>query len=572
MNCPLRFAAILGAASLLVAASVPATPATMAEEAIAAAEGRVQLGTYQRHLERLASDEFAGRKPATAGESRTVTYLIDEFRRLGLAPGVPAVAGPMAAGKPMASAEASYEQRVPIIEHTFASDSTLRVGNRVLRLPADAVIGTRRVVGESSVRDAAVVFAGYGVVAPEYGWNDYAGLDVRGKTVIVLINDPGFASGDPSLFRGRTMTYYGRWTYKFEEAARQGAAAVLIVHETEPAAYPWEVVQNSWTGPQLGLETADGNAGRAAIEGWITRDSAEALFRDAGSEFAMAKAAAGRSGFRAHPLGNLAASATVRSAVRRSQSSNVLALLRGTERPDEVVIYCAHWDHLGTALSGTDRVFNGAVDNATGVAGLLSIAEALSSSGRPPRRSILFLAVTAEEAGLLGSEYYATHPVVPLARTVAVLNMDAIAFGGPTRDVTVVGSGNSELDRYLQRAAARQQRVLRPEPTPEKGFFFRSDNFSFAKVGVPALYIKLGVEDLELGAAAGQARDDDFYATRYHKVGDQYRPGIDDLRGGLLDLRLLHDVGQQLASERGFPAWARGSEFRAIRERSLRAR
>jgi Zn-dependent M28 family amino/carboxypeptidase len=513
--------------------------------------GNVRLATYRRHIERLASDEFGGRKPGTADEARTLAYLKAEFERLGLRPATPA----------------GYEQQVPIVEHTFASDASLVLGSRSLRYPQDAVIGTRRITEQAMLLDSPLVFAGYGIVAPEYGWNDYAGLDVRGKTVVVLINDPGFASGDPALFRGRAMTYYGRWTYKVEEAARQGAAGILIVHETEPASYPWDVVQNGWTGPQLGLETADGNIGRAMIEGWITREAAAGLFREASLDFESAKRAAGQRGFRAVDLRQMA-QARVRAVVRRSRSANVAALVRGRTRPDEYVIYCAHWDHLGRSLAGADRVFNGAIDNATGVAGLLAIAEALVA-GPAPGRSVLFLAVTAEEAGLLGSEYYAAHPLVPLARTVGVLNMDAIAFGGPTRDVTVVGWRSSELQELLERAARRQQRVLKPEPTPERGFFFRSDNFSFARVGVPALYLKLGIDDIEQGRDAAVTRDAQYYAERYHKPGDEYVPERDDLRGGVQDLDLLLDVGRQLGKGRNLPRWAADSEFRAIRERSL---
>jgi Zn-dependent M28 family amino/carboxypeptidase len=526
----------------------------LAGRAAAAADteaGTVRLATYQRHVAELASDAFSGRKPSTEGERRTVAYLVEEFRRLGLKPGN--------AG--------SFEQPVPIVEHTFGSDATLHIGTAALAYPDAAVIGTRRLLSEAAIADSEVVFAGYGVVAPEYGWNDYAGLNVRGKTVIVLINDPGFERGDPNFFRGRAMTYYGRWTYKFEEAARQGAAAVLIVHETEPAAYPWEVVRNGWTGPQLGLQAAGSGPERAMIEGWITRDAADSIARQAGTDFASLKQAAGRNGFQARSLG-LRATAKVRAAIRRSVSPNVVAVLPGTDLAAETVIYCAHWDHLGMSLAGADRVFNGAVDNATGVAGLLAIAEAFATSRQRPRRSVMFLAVTAEEAGLLGSEHYALHPIVPLASTVAVLNMDAIAFGGPTRDVTVVGSGSSELEAYLARAAARQQRVLVPEPTPEKGFFYRSDHFNFAKVGVPALYIKLGIDDVEKGRAAGAARDDEYYAVRYHKVGDEYRAGVDDLRGGLQDVQLMHWVGAELTAEAGFPNWHPGNEFRPIRDRS----
>ena len=512
----------------------------------------VSAVVYEQHLATLASDEFEGRKPGTAGERKTVDYLVAQFRALGLQPG---------------NGE-SFLQTVPIVEITAGSDARLRLGDRELEYMTDAVTWTKRVVPEVSLADSPLVFVGHGVVAPEYGWNDYAGVDMRGKTAVILINDPGFATDDPKLFKGRAMTYYGRWTYKFEEAARQGAAGALIVHDDAPAAYPWDTVQNSWSGPQLDMETADGNAGRPAIEGWITRSAADALLRASGSSYEAALAAANRPGFRALDLGQKA-SGGLRNVIRRSASANVVARIPGTRRPDEHVVYMAHWDHLGRTLARTgDNIFNGAVDNATGTAGLLALAKAFMDAPRPPERSVVFLAVTAEEAGLLGSAYYVENPVYPLERTVAALNMDAMPFGGPTRDVTVIGSGGSELEEYLAMAAARQDRVLRQEPTPEKGFFFRSDHFNFAKAGVPALYFKMGVDDRERGEAWGRAQQEQFTLRDYHKPSDEYRPGT-DLRGSLEDLQLMYAVGSRLARERRFPNWYADSEFRAARDRSL---
>lgn len=512
----------------------------------------VSAVVYEQHLATLASDEFEGRKPGTAGERKTVDYLVAQFRDLGLQPG---------------NGE-SFLQTVPIVEITAGSDARLRLGDRELEYMTDAVTWTKRVVPEVSLADSPLVFVGHGVVAPEYGWNDYAGVDMRGKTAVILINDPGFATDDPKLFKGRAMTYYGRWTYKFEEAARQGAAGALIVHDDAPAAYPWDTVQNSWSGPQLDMETADGNAGRPAIEGWITRSAADTLLRASGSSYEAALAAANRPGFRALDLGQKA-SGGLRNVIRRSASANVVARIPGTRRPDEHVVYMAHWDHLGRTLARTgDNIFNGAVDNATGTAGLLALAKAFMEAPRPPERSVVFLAVTAEEAGLLGSAYYVENPLYPLERTVAALNMDAMPFGGPTRDVTVIGSGGSELEEYLAMAAARQDRVLRQEPTPEKGFFFRSDHFNFAKAGVPALYFKMGVDDRERGEAWGRAQQEQFTLRDYHKPSDEYRPGT-DLRGSLEDLQLMYAVGSRLARERRFPNWYADSEFRAARDRSL---
>ncbi len=508
---------------------------------------------YARHIGALSADEFEGRKPGTAGERKTVEYLVAEFKKLGLEPGN----------------GDSFLQQVPIVEITAGSDARLQLGSAELKYMQDMVIWTKRLVPEISLADSPLVFVGHGVVAPELGWNDYAGVDMRGKTAVILINDPGFATNDANLFRGRAMTYYGRWTYKFEEAMRQGAAGALIIHDDVPAAYPWDTVQNSWSGPQLDTVAADGNASRAAIEGWITRSAGDALLRQNGLSYEQMLQAASRPGFKPIELAQRA-SGSLRNAIRRSSSPNVIARLPGSKHPDEYVFYMAHWDHLGRAFGRSgDTIFNGALDNATGTAGLLTIAKAYSEMRQRPERSIVFLAVTLEESGLLGSAYYVANPVYPLNRTVAAFNMDAITWGGPTKDVTVVGYGASQLEDYLLRAARRQDRVVMPEPTPENGFFFRSDHFNFAKVGVPALFIKLGVEDREKGAEWAKARNAEFTLKDYHKPSDEFRPGT-DLRGGLEDVTLLYDIGRTLANERRFPQWYPQSEFRAARDRSLK--
>jgi Zn-dependent M28 family amino/carboxypeptidase len=543
MRTRLRRLAILAGSCLLLAAcaGLPSKPTP----SISAAD-------YERHLATLAADDFEGRKPGTAGERRTIDYLIGEFAKLGLAPGN----------------RGSWVQEVPVVEITAASDATLSFDGQRLEYGRDMVIWTKRPVAESSLADSPLVFVGHGVVAPEYGWNDYAGIDMRGKTAVILINDPGFATADPDLFRGRAMTYYGRWTYKFEEAARQGAAGAIIIHDDKPAAYPWDTVQNSWMGPQLDTVAADGNAGRAAIEGWVTRAAGDALLRANGHTYDDLLRAASQPGFKPVLLAQRA-SGSVRNVIRRSVSSNVVALLEGSKRPDEYIFYMAHWDHLGKSLARSgDNIFNGAVDNATGTAGLLAIAQSFVEAKRRPERSIVFLALTLEESGLLGSAHYVANPVFPLQRTVAAFNMDAIHWGGPTRDVTVVGMGASELEEYLARAAARQDRVVRQEPTPENGFYYRSDHFNFAKAGVPALYIKLGVDDREKGVEWGRARDAAYIVKDYHKPTDEYRPGI-DMRGAIEDLQLLHDIGATIARERRFPSWYATSEFRLARERSL---
>jgi Zn-dependent M28 family amino/carboxypeptidase len=544
-----------------LAGGMPGAQAAATPQAPSRAQGSpvIDESVYRAHIARLSTDEFGGRKPGTEGEKLTLAYLEAEFRKLGLQPGN---------GK-------SFLQEVPMVEITAGSDAALKLttgsDNADLVFRQDMVIWTKRVKAAESLTESPLVFVGHGVTAPEYGWDDYAGIDMKGKTALILINDPGFATKDESLFRGRAMTYYGRWTYKFEEAARRGAAGAIIVHQSEPASYGWDTVVNSWSTPQLDHATADGNAGRVAIEGWITESAARALFSANGMSLEDAVKRANTRGFRAQPLKSTV-TASVRNAIRRTNSHNLAALLPGSKRPGEYIVYMAHWDHLGRlpGCSG-DCVMNGAVDNATGTSGLLAIADAFVRSGKKPERSVVFLAVTLEESGLLGSAYYVDNPLFPLARTVAAFNMDAMYFGGPTRDVTVINIGASELENYLADAAKAQGRVLQAEPTPERGYFFRSDHFNFAKRGVPALYIKSGIEDRERGAEWRQKYYDDFTAQKYHKVGDEYSPDA-DLRGGVEDLALLYAVGARLAAEKTFPNWYPDSEFRAARDRSRAGR
>ncbi len=517
--------------------------------------GAIDEAFYRTHIAKLAADEFGGRKPGTEGEKLTLDYLESEFRKLGLEP----------------ANKGSFLQQVPMVEITAASDAALQItsGSQKTHLEfrKDMVIWTKRVKPAESIADSPMVFVGHGVTAPEYGWDDYAGVDMKGKTAVILINDPGFATNDATLFRGRAMTYYGRWTYKFEEAARRGATAAIIIHQTEPAAYGWDTVVNSWSTPQLDHASADGNAGRVAIEGWITEPAAQALFAANGTTLEAAVKRANTRGFRAEPLASTL-TGSLRNAIRRTNSNNFAALLPGTKRANEFVVYMAHWDHLGKlpGCSG-DCVMNGAVDNATGTSGLLTIARAFVNAKKKPERSVLFLAVTLEESGLLGSAYYVDNPLFPLAQTVAAFNMDAMHFGGPTRDVTVVNIGASDLEKYLADAAKAQGRELRGEPTPEKGYFFRSDHFNFAKRGVPALYIKGGIDDREIGPAAREKYLADFTAQKYHKVGDEYSADA-DLRAGVQDMELLYAVGAKIANEKTWPNWNADSEFRAARDSS----
>jgi Zn-dependent M28 family amino/carboxypeptidase len=516
---------------------------------------------FAAHIRVLASDEFGGRKPGSDGEEKTVSYLRAQFQRLGLQPGN----------------NGSYFQTVPMIETTADPAQTsmgIKVGDKVnaMHFGDDMVIGTRRGVAYVNIADAPMVFVGYGVNAPEAHWNDYAGIDVKGKVVVMLINDPGFHNGDESLFEGRRMTYYGRWTYKFEEAARQGAAGAIIIHDTPGAAYGWDVVKNSWSGSQFDLLPADDPAPRLPMQGWITGEQASAVFAQAGLSLEDLRAAAGKRGFKAMPLPRTSFAASLHSTIRQSSSRNVVAKLPGTKRPNEAIVYAAHWDHLGTHPDEPgDNIYNGAIDNATGVAGVLEIAEQFTVQNPRPERSVVFLLVTLEESGLLGSAYYAAHPVVPLKDTVAVVNIDAMPVVGQTRDLVVVGLGNSELEDVLKPIADKQGRVLVPESAPEKGQFFRSDHFSFAKAGVPALYVKGGVEHIEKGREYGLAMLDDYNKKRYHSAADNFDPEW-DLRGIVEDLTALYQVGKALSLDDAWPNYREGNAFRAIREKSRAAR
>ena len=509
-----------------------------------------------KYIKTLASNDFQGRKPFTAGEVKTTLFIAGEFKKLGLRPGL----------------DSSYFQPVPLVEITGRPAPTMQVAGKgkslTLNSETDYVAFTEQEKPRVALEKSPLVFAGFGIVAPEYGWNDYAGLDVKGKTVVVLVNDPGFESGDSTLFKGNAMTYYGRWTYKYEEAARRGAAGLLIVHDTAPAAYPWSVVQSSWSGAKLYPQTADKGARKPAVEGWLTLAATKKLFAAAGQSYDSAFVAAHKKGFKPRLLGSLAISTSIDNKIQRRTSKNVLAVLPGTTRPDEYIIYTAHWDHLGIgpAVNG-DSIYNGAVDNATGVAALLSIAKAFTLAKEKPARSIVFLAVTGEEQGLLGSAYYAAHPVFPLKKSVADLNMDALSVQGPMRDLTVIGYGQSELDDYARAAAQAQGRYVAPDPTPEKGSFFRSDHFSFAHVGVPALDASGKADNRAHGKAYAQARSEEYGAKHYHQPSDEYSLTW-DLRGVEQDAALLYQIGQRLAGETTFPQWKDGSEFKKIREES----
>jgi Zn-dependent M28 family amino/carboxypeptidase len=515
----------------------------------------ISVQTLKDVTQTLSSDAYEGRKPTTPAEDKATAYIVERFKAAGLKPGN----------------HGSWFQPVPLVEMTAQNVSPLTfTGGKAavsLAYRSDLVIATYRVVPKIDISNSDVVFVGYGINAPERGWNDYAGLDVHGKTVVILVNDPDWQiPGRDGLFEGRAMTYYGRWTYKFEEAARQGAAAAIIVHDTEPAAYGWGVVQSSWTGPQLELDAKGDHMDQSQAIGWMQLAKAKELFASAGQDFNALSEAAKHKGFRAVPLG-VKASLSFTNNIRRRASKNVIGILPGTAQPNDWVFYTAHWDHLGhcDAVKG-DGICNGALDNASGVAGLVALAEAQVKAG-PARRSMAFMSVTAEESGLLGSRYYAEHPIYPLARTVGGVNMDGLNVIGRSRDFVVTGAGKSELEDLIVPLVAAQGRVIKPEPSPERGGYFRSDHFSFAKLGVPMLDGGSG-EDLRVGGeAAGHAASLDYIANRYHKPQDEYDSRW-DWSGAVEDLTLYYRLGRQLASGNSWPNWYKTAEFRAIRDRS----
>ncbi|GAA3946216.1 M28 family peptidase [Chitinophaga oryziterrae] len=505
---------------------------------------------FAKDIGKLASDEFQGRKPFTIGEEKAINYLEQRFKEIGLEPGN---------GN-------SYFQEVPMVELTSQPDGPLvfKGKNGSVSLPYldEYVIATRRVQEKVTISNSELVFAGFGIVAPEYNWNDYEGLDVKGKTVVVMVNDPGFY--DKSLFKGKTMTYYGRWTYKFEEAARQGATGVIIIHDMGPASYGWAVVRSGWSKPRLDLQTPDDNMSRAAMEGWISRASAQKLFKLAGVSDSLMNEAKKR-GFKAVPL-HVTTSLVITNKIKKSSSHNVIAKWPGTDLKNEYIIYSAHWDHLGVgeAIKG-DSIYNGAADNASGSAALLQLATGFSKLKQRPRRSILFIALTGEEQGLLGSEYYASHPVYPLDSTVVDINMDVLNFFGRTKDITIIGLGQSDLDDYAAAAAKKQGRIIVPETNPSNGWFFRSDHFNFAKVGVPALYPGSGNISVFHDTAWAPTHMTNYGHERYHSPADQL-DSTWEFSGMVEDVRLLFDVGVTLGSESKFPGWKQGSEFKNKRK------
>lgn len=506
-------------------------------------------------IEVLASDSFQGRKPFTPGETITVGYLQNKFSALGLEPGN---------GN-------SYFQDVPMVNimATAAPGMTVQSskGNFQLKGFDDYAIWTDRTDSVQSFNNDELIFAGYGVVAPEYNWDDYAGIDVKGKVVLVLVNDPGFNAGDTSLFKGKTMTYYGRWTYKYEEAARQGAKGCIIIHSTEAASYPFSVQQANHNTSRLQLDKRGTDQQSCNILGWISSPATNRLLEAAGMDSSLLSKADQR-GFKAIPL-NLKLTTSMDVKTTYNNSRNVIAKITGTTYPDETIIYTAHWDHFGIDKpdEAGDSIYNGAYDNATGTAGLFEIARAFKSLSKKPERTIVFLAVTAEEQGLWGSAYYAQHPIYPLEKTVANINMDGLSNHGKVKDVVVVGKGQSELEDLVKSEAQKQGRSMGDEGHPEAGYYYRSDHFNFAKAGVPSLHFDEGVEMEGKTREEVEKMRDDYTAKNYHRPSDEYDPSW-NLDGAIWDLELYFILGNTLADGRTWPDWKPGSEFKALRDKS----
>jgi Zn-dependent M28 family amino/carboxypeptidase len=532
-----------------------------------AALDRITADGIMNHIKRLASDEFEGRAPGTHGEDMSVQYLEEQCKTLGLKPGNP---------------DGTYIQKVPLVGITTKQDAELKIKtvgkDFKLKFGEDFVARTVRVVDKTSF-DADMVFVGYGVVAPEYGWDDYKGMDVRGKVLIMLVNDPPVPDpNDPTkldakMFGGKAMTYYGRWTYKFEIAAQKGAAGIFIVHETVPAAYPWAVPRGSFSVENFDLVAKDNNMSRVNVEGWITNERTRELCSTIGMDFDALKRAAIRKDFKPVDL-KANARLTIENQIRHINSRNVVAKLEGSDArlKDEYVIYTAHWDHFGISLPDAkgDKIYNGALDNASGCAAVLEIVKAFKALPKAPQRSILFLFVTAEEKGLIGSKYYAENPLYPLAKTVANINIDGVNQWGRTKDITVIGLGNSTLDDVLREAATPKGRVLRPDAEPEKGFYYRSDHFNFAKQGVPALDPESGIDFLGKPEGYGLKKRDEYTENDYHKPSDEIKADW-DLSGAVEDTQLLFTVGYKVANTAKFPEWSPGTEFKAKREAMLKS-
>jgi Zn-dependent M28 family amino/carboxypeptidase len=540
-----------------LAADTPALPPKAAEDAITAAN-------LLKHIKVLASDEFEGRAPGSKGEELSVKYISEQFKALGLKPGNP---------------NGAYTQEVPLAGITTTPTASFTVGGKTmtLRFPDDYVASSARLQPKVNAENTDIVFVGYGVVAPEYGWDDYKDVDVRGKTILMLINDPAIpdpadpAKLDPKMFKGRAMTYYGRWTYKYEIAAKKGAAAAVIIHETEPAAYPYAVIKTSWAKENFEIDAPNKNMDTVPVRSWITLDVAKKLLTASGQDFDALKKAAITKEFRPVSI-DAKANFDLKQTVRSFKSRNVVGKIDGNDAKlkDEWIMYTAHWDHLGrhNELKG-DQIFNGALDNASGVATILEIARAYGKLSAPIKRSVLFIATTAEEAGLLGAKYYANNPLYPLEKTLADINIDGVNAWGKASDIEDISDGNSSLDDMLGEAAARHGRVLKPNSQPEKGSFYRADHFEFSKLGVPSLYPGSGKEVIGKPPGFGMEKRNEYVANDYHQPSDEVNPAW-DLSGAVDDAVLLFEVGYQVANGDKYPEWSAGTEFKAKRDEMMK--
>ncbi len=549
------------AAAVLAAGALLSACASMGGGGPTAPVATFDAARLSEHVRILAGDDYQGRGIATPAEDMTIRYLSEQYAAAGFQPG---------------GANGSWTQDVALNRFTASNFQgvQLKVGTDTIPLAQgqQITISTRRPGDHVMLMDAPLVFVGYGIKAPERNWDDFKGVDVRGKVIVVLVNDADFEEPALNTFNGRAMTYYGRWTYKYEEAARQGAAGIIIVHETAPASYGWATVQNSWSGPQFDIVRANAAAERVPMEAWMQRDVAVDLFRRSGQDFEALKTRARSRDFRPVELAGATFSGMFDVATSRVTTHNVIARLPGTTHPDETILYTAHWDHIGVGEpdANGDRIFNGAVDNATGTAGLLELAR-LWAAGPRPERSIVMISFTAEESGLLGSEFYAANPVYPLATTVAGFNIDAMNVYGRVADVDIIGSGQSNLDARVTAEATRQGRTARPDSNPASGSYFRSDHFPLAKRGVPMAYVDGGGAFRDEPVAARDAARSEYGARRYHQADDEWSAGW-DLRGQVEDLELIFNIGRDLASSRDWPEWMPGSEFGPARAPSASQR
>jgi len=558
----LHFGVIAASALVIAACSAgdSGSATTTSNAAVDSAAGVITADGLLQHIKDLSADSMEGRGPGTPGEEKAVAYMQSQFQSIGLKPGNP---------------DGTFIQKVDLVGYTAHPTATLTGGGKpvALKYPDDFIANSRHNRPSTKVDNTDIVFVGYGVVAPEYGWDDYKGVDVKGKTILMLVNDPpvtvaGGGELDTAMFKGKAMTYYGRWTYKYEIASDKGAAAAIIIHETGPAGYPYDVVRNSNSLEQFDVISPDADK-RVAVEGWIRLEKAKELLSDAGLNFDSLKAAAAKKDFKPVAV-NGKASFDVKIDARTIQSKNVVGMIPGSDKKDEYLIYTAHWDHLGkdTSLKG-DQIYNGAMDNASGSSALIEIAKAYAALKTPPRRSILFLSVTAEEKGLVGAKFYATHPLYPLTKTVANINMDGLNQWGKTSDYTVIGLGNSTLDDVLASVLQSDNRTVRPDPEPEKGFYYRSDHFEFAKQGVPALDIDAGVNFIGKDSTYGMKKRDEYTEHDYHQPSDEVKSDW-DLSGAVEDTRTLFKVGHIVSQTDALPTWKPGNEFKAKRDSMMK--